>query len=135
MLLMAQLAGIGTNPLFVFGVAPTILVAMILTIAYDQRFAMGVATLHAVLVTIALGQGLSFFVILFAGVMTCCYLLDDIRTRSKLIEVGGASALAMIGATFASGLISTDPLPFIGKNCLYTGAAGIATGFVVLGIL
>jgi len=88
-----------------------------------------------VLVTIALGQGLSFFVILFAGVMTCCYLLDDIRTRSKLIEVGGASALAMIGATFASGLISMDPLPFIGKNCLYTGAAGIATGFVVLGIL
>jgi putative nucleotidyltransferase with HDIG domain len=135
MLLMAQLAGIGTNPLFVFGVAPTILVAMILTIAYDQRFAMGVATLHAVLVTIALGQGLAFFVILFAGLMTCCYLLDDIRTRSKLIEVGGASALAMIGATFASGLISMDPLPFIGKNCLYTGAAGIATGFVVLGIL
>ena len=135
MLLMAQLAGIGTNPLFVFGVAPTILVAMILTIAYDQRFAMGVATLHAVLVTIALGQGLAFFVILFAGVMTCCYLLDDIRTRSKLIEVGGATALAMMAATFASGLINMDPLPFIGKNCLYTGAAGIATGFVVLGIL
>jgi hypothetical protein len=136
MLLMAQLAGIGTNPLFVFGVAPTILVAMILTIAYDQRFAMGVATLHAVLVTIALGQGLSFFVILFAGVMTCCYLLDDIRTRSKLIEVGGATALAMMAATFASGLINMDPVQwFIVKNCLYTGAAGIATGFVVLGIL
>ncbi|MEA2736075.1 MAG: cyclic-di-AMP phosphodiesterase PgpH [Humisphaera sp.] len=136
MLLMAQLAGIGTNPLFVFGVAPTILVAMILTIAYDQRFAMGIATLHAVLVSIALSQGLSFFVILFAGVMTCCYLLDDIRTRSKLIEVGGATALAMMAATFASGLISMDPVKwFIIKNCLYTGAAGIATGFVVLGIL
>jgi cyclic-di-AMP phosphodiesterase PgpH len=135
MLLMAQLAGLGTNPLFVFGVAPTILVAMILTIAYDQRFAMGVASLHAVLVTIALGQGLSFFVILFAGLMTCCYLLDDIRTRSKLIEVGGATALAMMAATFAAGLMNMDPWPFIGKNCLYTGAAGIATGFVVLGIL
>jgi putative nucleotidyltransferase with HDIG domain len=136
MLLMAQLAGIGTNPLFVFGVAPTILVAMILTIAYDQRFAMGIATLHAVLVTIALGQGLAFFVILFTGVMTCCYLLDDIRTRSKLIEVGGATAIAMMAATFASGLISMDPVRwFIVKNCLYTGAAGIATGFVVLGIL
>ena len=136
MLLMAQLAGIGTNPLFVFGVAPTILVAMILTIAYDQRFAMGVATLHAVLVTIALGQGLSFFVILFAGVWTCCYLLDDIRTRSKLIEVGGAAAIAMMAATFASGLINMDPIKwFIIKNCMYTGAAGIATGFVVLGIL
>ena len=73
--------------------------------------------------------------ILFAGVMTCCYLLDDIRTRSKLIEVGGASALAMMAATVAAGLVNMDPLAFIGKNCLYTGAAGIATGFVVLGIL
>lgn len=135
MLLLAQVAAIGTSPLFIFGVAPTILVAMILTIAYDQRFAMGVATLHAVLVSVALGSGLDFFIILFAGVMTCCYLLDDIRTRSKLVEVGGASALGMMGATLASGLINMDPLPFIGKNCLYTGAAGISVGFVVLGIL
>ncbi len=135
MLLVAQLAGIGTSPLYVFGVAPTILVAMILTIAYDQRFAMGIATLHAALVGVALGQGLGFFVILFAGVMTCCYLLDDIRTRSKLIEVGGAAALAMMCAAAAEGLIRMDPLAFVGKNCLYVGAAGIATGFVVLGIL
>ena len=28
-----------------------------------------------------------------------------------------------------------DPLGFIGRNCLYTGAAGIGVGFVVLGIL
>ncbi|HYO09218.1 MAG TPA: HDIG domain-containing protein [Tepidisphaeraceae bacterium] len=135
MLFVAQLAGISSSPLFFFAVAPTILVAMILAIAYDQRFAMGVATLHAVLVTVALGQGLGFFVILFAGVMTCCHLLDDIRTRSKLIEVGGATALAMMAATAAAGLVNMDPLPFIGKNCLYTGAAGIAVGFVVLGIL
>jgi hypothetical protein len=135
MLLIAQVAGIGTSPLFIFGIAPTILVAMILTIVYDPRFAMGVATMHAVLVTVALGQELSFFIILFTGVMTCCQLLDDIRTRSKLIEVGGAAALTMMAATVAAGLINMDPLVFIGKNCLYTGAAGIATGFVVLGIL
>ena len=135
MLLIAQIAGIGTSPLFIFGLAPTILVAMILTIVYDPRFAMGLATLHAVLVSVALGQGLSFFIILFAGVMTCCQLLDDIRTRSKLIEIGGAAALAMMAATVAAGLINMDPLVFVGKNCLYSGAAGLATGFVVLGIL
>src|SRR5256886_17037845 len=73
--------------------------------------------------------------ILIAGVMTACYLLDDIRTRSKLIEVGGAAAIAMMLATAAAGLINMDPLIFIAKNCLYTGAAGLAVGFVVLGIL
>jgi putative nucleotidyltransferase with HDIG domain len=135
MLLLAQVASIGSSPLFVFAIAPTILVAMILGIAYDQRFAMGVAGMHALLVTVAVGQGLTFFLILIAGVMTTCYLLDDIRTRSKLIEVGGVAAIAMMLATAAAGLINMDPLPFIAKNCLYTGAAGLAVGFVVLGIL
>ena len=135
MLLVAQAAGVGSSSLFGFGVAPTILVAMILAIAYDQRFAMGIATVHAVLVSLALAQGLGFFIILFCGVMTCCYLLNDIRTRSKVIEVGGAAAIAMMAATAATGLIDLDPLAYIGKNCLYAGAAGIAVGFVVLGIL
>jgi putative nucleotidyltransferase with HDIG domain len=135
MLLLAQLAGVGTSPVFVFGLAPTILVAMILTIAYDQRFASGIAALHAVLVTLALGQNLSFLVILLAGATTCCYLLSDIRTRSKLVEVGFASGLAMMLATVAAGLMSMDPVGFILKNCLYAGAAGMGAGFITLGIL
>jgi putative nucleotidyltransferase with HDIG domain len=135
MLLLAQLAGIGSSSLYVFGIAPTIIVAMILTIAYDQRFAVGVATVHAILVTLALNETLSFFLILLAGVLTCCFLLDEIRTRSKLIEVGGAAALAMIVATGAAGMLDLDPPLFIARNCLYAGAAGLGVGFVVLGIL
>ena len=135
MLLVAQVAGIGHGPLYLFGIAPTLLVALILTIAYDQRFALGLASLHGFLVTFALGQGIDFFLIIWVGVLTACFLLDDIRTRSKLIEVGGASALAMIFAAIASGALSLDPWPFVLKNCLYTGAAGLVVGFVVLGTL
>jgi cyclic-di-AMP phosphodiesterase PgpH len=135
MLLVAQVAGIGHGPLYLFGIAPTLLVALILTIAYDQRFALGVASLHGFLVTFALGQGIDFFLIIWVGVLTASFLLDDIRTRSKLIEVGGAAALAMIFAAIASGALSLDPWPFVLKNCLYTGAAGMVVGFVVLGTL
>ena len=103
MLLLAQLAGIGNGPIYLLGVAPTILVAMILTIAYDQRFAIGIASMHGLLVTVALSQGVTFFVILWVGVLTASFLLDDIRTRSKLIEVGGAAALAMMAAAAAVG--------------------------------
>jgi putative nucleotidyltransferase with HDIG domain len=67
--------------------------------------------------------------------MVCCFLLGDIRTRSRLIEVGGATAIAMMVATAAAGAIRLDPLAYIGKNALYTGAAGLAVGFIVLGIL
>jgi len=138
MLLLAQLAGIGTGPLLVFGVAPTILVAMIMAIAYDQRFAIGIGVIHAILVTVALDQGIGFFIILFAGVLTCCFLLDDIRSRSKLIEVGGSTALVLMFVTAATGATALDPIEpwgFIGANCLHAGAAGLAVGFVVLGIL
>jgi putative nucleotidyltransferase with HDIG domain len=135
MLLLAQLAAIGTGPLYIFGLAPTILVAMIMTIAYDRRFATGIGSMHGLLVTLALDQGIGFFIILWVGVFTCCFTLDEIRTRSKLIEVGGLTAVAMMIATAAAGAVSLDKVQYIAQYCLYAGAAGLAVGFVVLGIL
>jgi putative nucleotidyltransferase with HDIG domain len=134
-LLLAQLAAIGPGPLYIFGLAPTILVAMIMTIAYEQRFAVGVASMHALLVSLALDQGVGFYLILWVGVLTSCLMLDQIRTRSKLIEVGGVTAVAMMAATAATGLISLDPVKFTAWSCLYAGVAALAVGFVVLGIL
>ena len=135
MLLVPVLAGIGNSSLYVFGIAPTIGVAMILAIAYDQRFAIGVATVHGVLVSMALNADLNFFLIMLAGIVTCCFLLDDLRTRSKLIEVGGLTAIALMAATVAAGLVSLDPASYVIRECLYAGAAGFADGFLVLGIL
>lgn len=138
MLLLAQLSAIGTGPLYLFGIAPTILVAMILAIAYDQRLSIGVSITHAALVTAALGQGVGFFLVLFIGVLTCCHLLDEIRSRSRLIEIGGATGLAMMLATLAVGLVDMqpgEPFNYVGLDVLYAGGAGIAVGFCVLGIL
>jgi putative nucleotidyltransferase with HDIG domain len=135
MLFLAQVAAVGTSQLYLVPPAAVMLVAMIMTIAYDQRFALGIATFQAVLVTLALDADLSYFLILEAGVVTCCFMLDDVRSRSRLIEVGGATALAMIAATMAGGALDFDPLRYVAKNSLYIGAAGLAVGFVVLGIL
>jgi len=135
LLLLPVLAGIGSSSLFVFGLAPSIGVAMILAIAYDQRFAIGVAAVHAVLVSMALDADLNFFLILLSGIVTCCFLLDDLRTRSKLIEVGGSTALALMAATAAAGFVSLDPPSYVLRQCLYAGAAGMADGFILLGIL
>ncbi len=135
MLLVVQLAGLGSSPTYVFGIAPAIVVAMIVTIAYDQRYAAGVSMIFAVFATMALNEDSGFFLILMSGALTATFLLEDIRTRSKLIEVGGAAAVAMILATAAAGAWDMDPIQFIFRNCLYAGAAGLGVGFVVLGIL
>jgi cyclic-di-AMP phosphodiesterase PgpH len=135
MLLLAQLAAIGSGPIYLLGVAPTLLVGMILSIAYDQRFAVGVTSIHGLMVTIGLDQRVGFLLVIWIGAITACFLLSDIRSRSKLIEVGGMSAIAMMLATAAWGEIMLDPWGYILTNCLYAGAAGLAVGFVVLGIL
>jgi putative nucleotidyltransferase with HDIG domain len=135
MLIVAQLAGLSSSPTYLFGVAPTILVAMILTIAYEQRFAIGVSTIHAALVTMALNESHAFFLVLWIGVLSCCLLLDDIRTRDKLILVGFATALALIIASCAASLLQLVPPSFMLRNALFAGASGLGVGFVVLGIL
>ena len=134
-LLIAQLTAVGTSRLYFAGVAPTILVAMILSIAYDQRFALGAAALHAILVTIAVGQGLPFYLVLLAGSAVCCFTIDELRSRGRLIEVGGLAALALMAATAAGGLIDGNPLEFAMIDALWAGAAGLVVGFLVLGIL
>jgi putative nucleotidyltransferase with HDIG domain len=137
MLLISGLAGTGSGPLYFygFGIAPTILTALILTIAYDRRFSIGIASIQAVLVAAALNQGVGFFMILLVGLLVACFLLDDVRSRSKLIEVGGASAVAMMVVTTANGLIAMESMSFVLQNTLYAGAAGLAAGFIALGIL
>jgi putative nucleotidyltransferase with HDIG domain len=135
MLLLAQLAGLGTGPIYLLAIAPTLLVGMILSIAYEQRFAVGLASIHALMVTIGLDQRIGFLVIAWVGVVYTCFLLHDIRSRIKLIEVGGVAAVAMMAACAGWGLISLDTWQYIFKNSLYAGAAGLSVGFVVSGIL
>ena len=135
MLLVAQLAGLYSGPIFLLGIAPTLMVGIILSIAYEPRFAVGAASVHALLVTIGLDQRVGFLLIIWIGTLTACFLLSDIRSRSKLIEVGGISALAMMAAAAAWGMISFDPWAYLLNNALYAGAAGLTVGFIVLGIL
>ena len=134
-LLVAQIAAISTHPLLIFATGPTILAAMILTISYDQRFGLGVSTLHAVLVAMAIGQGVGFFLIIWVGVLTVTFMLDEVRRRSKLVEVGGAVAMMMALTAAALGAMDMQPLDVIGRSALQSAAAGLGAGFVVMGIL
>jgi putative nucleotidyltransferase with HDIG domain len=134
-LVVAQVAATTAAPLHVWGIAPTLLVAIILALAYDQRFALGMATLHGVLVTLALDQGAGFFVTLWIGVLTVCFLLDEVRQRSKLVLVGGAAAGAMALTAAALGAARAEPLGVLGWAALEASTGALGVAFLVLGLL
>ena len=138
MMLLAQLAASGTRPLYMFGIAPAILTAMILAIAYDPRFALGIAMLLATLTTLALNQDVVFLLIVLGGCTTSCAFTGSVKTRGRLIEIGGISAMAMLAITMFSGvwaITGVQPFTYVLSDALYAAMAGLASGFVVLGIL
>ena len=63
--------------------------AIVLTIAYDQRFAIGMTTFYTVLACFAISSiaTVELWLTMMTGVISCCFSLHEIRTRKKLIEV------------------------------------------------
>jgi len=87
-----------------WGTGTAVLAAVILVIAYDQRFAIGMSALYCVLATLAVGpkldqgyqlQGIGLFLTMFAGAAACCFSLREIRTRMKLLEVGALATVVV----------------------------------------
>jgi putative nucleotidyltransferase with HDIG domain len=83
------------------GTGTSVLMAIILVIAYDQRFAIGISALYCVFACLAVGprhelgfqlQGIGLFLTMIAGAATCCFSLKEIRTRMKLLEVSALAA-------------------------------------------
>ncbi|MBW8042008.1 MAG: HDIG domain-containing protein [Planctomycetes bacterium] len=77
--------------------------AIILTIAYDQRFAIGLSIFYATLACFAVPTepAINLFITMCAGIFTCCFSLTEIRTRMKLLEVS-TLATVMVFLTVVS---------------------------------
>ncbi len=72
-----------------FVVGTAVACAIVLTIAYDQRFAIGITTFYTVLACFAISSiaTVELWLTMMTGVISCCFSLHEIRTRKKLIEV------------------------------------------------
>lgn len=85
--------------LLVFAVTPTLLVAVLLTVAYDRRAALAYALLHAVLVCIALRQGLGTFAVMITGIACIVWSMKEIRDRYSLFRTAIVTAVGVGVAT------------------------------------
>ncbi|MHC4741878.1 MAG: hypothetical protein ACYS8Z_08215, partial [Planctomycetota bacterium] len=89
--------------------------AIILSLAYDQRFTMGICILFAILAVFAskpAGQGqlegMNLLLTMSAGIVTCCFSLKEIRTRIKLLQVSAVAAIMIFITAGTTNLLSED---------------------------
>lgn len=145
LLLLAQLLAVSLSEVphgFLYATAtfPTLLVVSVLAIAYDQRFAFVAAAVLSLMVTVSLGLPIGFALVLIAGAAVGASLLAEVRTRSKLVQVGVAAGAAMAVFTVLTAL-GERPLeiPRVGLSIFYDAlivlVTGIATGMFTQGVL
>lgn len=103
--------------------------AIILTIAYDQRFAIGMSLFYCLLAGFAVGRqaGINLFIIMITGVFCCSLSLREIRTRMKLLEVGALTATVIFVTVVVLEILSGNTQ----KSQIFS-KAGYHAGFVFL---
>jgi len=117
-----------------FAVTPTLLVAMLLAIAYDRRSALAFALLHSVLVCLALRESVGTLAVMITGIACVVWSLKEIRDRNSLFRTSivAAVGVALAAATFAfiERPLSPDVLPKVLREIALD--AGTAAGGAML---
>ncbi len=143
-------AGLGPW-IYLLGLGPMFLIAIVFTIAYDQRLAASLAALGAMLLTITIGQTMGFLLTAFAGAAVLVLALRQIRTRPQLMRAGlfaaAAAAVTIAGyglfrgplphaaATTSPGTGGSFDPPALLRNAALAGGAALAAIFATLGLL
>jgi putative nucleotidyltransferase with HDIG domain len=146
LLLLCQFVAVGLthwHPAILFATAtfPTLFAAVVLSIVYDQRFALAIGAFHTVLVMLSLELPIEFGIVLLSGIGVAVSLLREVRTRSKLVLVGGWAGLAMGGTTLLTSIATRDLfLPgeitrILTQDTLYAILTGVGVGLLVQGML
>lgn len=123
--------------------ATAVAAAVILTIAYDQRFAIGMGMFYSLLAYLAVGpltinryqlMGMNLLLTMLAAVFTCCFSLKEIRTRMKLLKVSTLAAV-MVFVT----AITLAYLDLLGQHpntaAIFSTAGCHAVAVLLVGVL
>ncbi len=117
--------------------------AIILTIAYDQRFAIGMIIFYCLLACFAAGTiegyqltNINLFLTMAAGAITCCFSLREIRTRMKLLKVSTLAAVIVFITALALDFLTEEAHPAdVFSNAGYHAGAAFLVGLLIQSLL
>jgi cyclic-di-AMP phosphodiesterase PgpH len=115
--------------------------SLILTIAYNQRFAMAMNLVYCVLASFAVERitDLSVLLTMLAGALPYCFLLKEIRTRMRLLEVSVFAAVSVFLMSVAMRCLSAtgteSNLIMVLSAAVPDAAVTLLVGVLVQGLL
>ena len=101
-------------------VAPTLLAAIVLLLAYDQRLAGFLSAMQCALVAMALEQGIGMFVLLLAGCGVAIAQLREVRNRQGLIGATAVTTVVVGIGTVMLGLLNAPLAPAPAVTTLFS---------------
>ena len=114
---------------------PCLVAGGVLAIVYPQRFAIGAMCLVSLLVCTLVHGDLVFLLTLLTGSTVFVYLLDEIRTRTRLLSAGAITAGMIITTTLAGGLWEGHAIGHVVEHAIWASACALSASFVVSGVL
>ncbi len=128
--------------------ATTVAAAIILTISYNQRFAIGMSLFYCLLAYLAAEPvtsgkyqltGMNLILTMMAAVYSCCLSLKEIRTRMKLLKVSALSALTVfitaVSVAYLGFLAESPETADIFSSAGYHAGAVFLTGLLIQSLL
>ncbi|MCK4873542.1 MAG: HDIG domain-containing protein, partial [Phycisphaerales bacterium] len=139
LLLACLLAKSDPHPIHLTAISPALLLAMVLAIVYEQRLAVALTSLFALLVTVSLSQSIGFFTLIVLGAGVATWQLREIRQRNTIMRAGILTAATLGIGTFVIGFLERPIVPGITGQITVDAAlaaiGGLLVGLFVLGIL
>jgi hypothetical protein len=121
-----------------WGTGTAAVAAIILAIAYNQRFAIGMSIFYCVLAAFAASETADFkaFLIMSATAYACCLSLREVRTRIKLLQVGATAAIVGLVTSLTLDFVMGDVKPLTAlSNAGWHGFAALVVSVIIQGLL
>ncbi|MBN2593591.1 MAG: HDIG domain-containing protein [Sedimentisphaerales bacterium] len=141
LLAITRLLTLSTGETF-WATGTAITTAIIMTIAYNQRFAVGMSMFYCLFACLAVGPmeskltGIYLLLVMIIGAVTCCFCLKEIRTRIKLLQVSTLAAIVVFITAAALNLLSQklNTASIIRDSALHAGVT-LVVGVLIQGLL
>jgi len=141
LLAITRLLTLSTGETF-WATGTAVTTAIIMTIAYNQRFAIGISVFYCLFACLAVGSmeskltDIYLFLVMTTGAVTCCFCLKEIRTRIKLLQVSTLAAIIVFVTAAALNFLSEklNTANIIRDSALHAGVT-LVVGVLIQGLL